>query len=95
MMVSCSASANRLTVGSLRLDPEARALLLPCGDTVVGNSAFHTKGIPPFAVCMNRTIRAMMLLFSCCTSERQRSHSYGLSKVEGAALSGMSLDQAG
>jgi len=39
--------------GALRLDPEARALLLPCGDTIVGNSAFHTKGIPPFALCMN------------------------------------------
>jgi hypothetical protein len=37
---------------ALRLDPEPRALLLPCGDTVVGNSAIHTKSIPPFALCM-------------------------------------------
>jgi hypothetical protein len=37
---------------ALRLDPEPRALLLLCGDTVVGNSAIHTKGIPPFALCM-------------------------------------------
>jgi hypothetical protein len=37
----------------------------------------------------------MMLLFSCCSSEQQCSHSYGLLKVEGAALGGMSLDQAG
>jgi hypothetical protein len=37
----------------LRLDPKPRALLLPSKDTVVGNSAFHTKGIPPFALCMD------------------------------------------
>ena len=37
---------------SLGLDPKTRALLLPCGDTIVGNSAIHTKGIPPFALCM-------------------------------------------
>jgi hypothetical protein len=39
--------------GPLRLNPEARALLLPCGDTIIGNSAIHTKCIPPFALCMN------------------------------------------
>ena len=39
--------------GALRLDPETRALLLPCRDTIVGNSAIHTKGIPPFALCMD------------------------------------------
>ena len=39
--------------GALRLDPEPRALLLPCGDTIVGNSAIHTEGIPPFAPWMN------------------------------------------
>jgi hypothetical protein len=38
---------------ALCLDPEARALLLPCGDTIVGNSAIRTKGIPPFALWMN------------------------------------------
>src|SRR5690242_18309038 len=37
---------------ALGLDPEARALLLLCGDTVAGDSAIHTKSIPPFAVCM-------------------------------------------
>src|SRR5436190_21681247 len=37
----------------LRLDAKSRALLLPCGDTIVGNSTVHTKGIPPFALCMN------------------------------------------
>ena len=39
--------------GPLCLDPEPGALLLPCGDTIVGNGAFHTKGIPPFALWMN------------------------------------------
>ena len=38
--------------GALGLDPEPTALLLPCGDTIVGNGAIHTKGIPPFALCM-------------------------------------------
>jgi len=38
---------------ALRFDPEARALLLLCGDTIVGNSGFHTNCIPPFALCMN------------------------------------------
>ena len=38
---------------ALRLDPEPRALLLPSRDTKVGNSAVHTKCIPPFALCMN------------------------------------------
>jgi|GEM_PF-5634518 len=42
-------------IRALRLDPKSRALLLPSRDTVVGNSAFHTKGIPPFALCMNAT----------------------------------------
>jgi len=37
---------------ALRLNPETRALLLPSRDTIVGNSAVHTKGIPPFALCM-------------------------------------------
>jgi hypothetical protein len=37
---------------ALRLDAEAGALLLPCGDTVVGNSRFHTNCTPPFAVWM-------------------------------------------
>jgi hypothetical protein len=39
--------------GPLRLDPEPRALLLPCGDTIVGNTAIHTNCIPPFALWMN------------------------------------------
>ena len=38
---------------ALRFNPEARALLLFCGDTVVGNSGFHTNCIPPFALWMN------------------------------------------
>jgi hypothetical protein len=38
--------------GALRFDAEPGAVLLPCGDTVVGDSAFHTYCIPPFAVCM-------------------------------------------
>jgi len=37
---------------ALRLDPETRALLLPCRDTIVANCSVHTKGIPPFALCM-------------------------------------------
>jgi hypothetical protein len=37
----------------LGLNSKARALLLLCGDTIVGNSRFHTNGIPPFAVLMN------------------------------------------
>ena len=36
---------------ALRFDPEPGALLLPSRDTIVGNSAIHTKGIPPFALC--------------------------------------------
>jgi hypothetical protein len=39
--------------GALGLDSETRAMLLPGRDTIVGNSAFHTKGIPPFALWMN------------------------------------------
>src|SRR5215213_6259992 len=35
---------------ALRLDPEPRALLLPSRDTIIGNSAIHTKCIPPFAL---------------------------------------------
>jgi hypothetical protein len=27
---------------SLGFNPQARALLLPCGDTIIGNSALHT-----------------------------------------------------
>src|SRR5215208_3629092 len=42
-----------LNRGALRLDPEPGALLLPSRDTVVGNSAAHTKCIPPFALSMN------------------------------------------
>src|SRR3954452_15998760 len=38
---------------ALRLDTEPRALLLPSSDTIIGNGFFHTKGIPPFALCMN------------------------------------------
>jgi Ca2+-binding RTX toxin-like protein len=38
---------------ALGFDPEPGALLLLCGDTVVGNGAIHTKGIPPFALCMD------------------------------------------
>ena len=37
---------------ALRLDPKPRALLLPCRDTKIGNSAIHTNCIPPFAECM-------------------------------------------
>src|SRR5204863_5509271 len=37
---------------ALRFDPQPRALLLP-RDTKVGDSAVHTKCIPPFALCMN------------------------------------------
>jgi hypothetical protein len=37
----------------LRLNSQAGAVLLLCGDTVIGNSAFHTNCIPPFAVCMS------------------------------------------
>jgi len=35
---------------TLGLDPEPGAVLLPCGDTIVGDSAFHTNRIPPYAV---------------------------------------------
>ena len=38
--------------GFLGFDAKTRALLLLCGDTIVGNSALHTNCIPPFAVCM-------------------------------------------
>ena len=43
---------------ALGLDAEAGSVLLPCGDTIVGNSAFHTNRIPPFAVCMKSISRA-------------------------------------
>src|SRR6266853_2251435 len=35
---------------ALGLDPEPGAVLLPCGDTIVGDSAFHTNCIPPYGV---------------------------------------------
>jgi hypothetical protein len=62
----------------LGFNSEARAVLLLCRDTIVGNSPFHTNCIPPFAVLYGGTIRAMTLLnlrgsdffSSCCTSER-------------------------
>ena len=38
--------------GSLGFDAETRALLLLCGDTIIGNNPLHTNCIPPFAVCM-------------------------------------------
>src|SRR4051794_37828461 len=37
---------------TLRFYSEAGAVLLLCGDTIVGNRPFHTNCIPPFAVCM-------------------------------------------
>jgi hypothetical protein len=37
---------------TLRFAAETRAMLLPSGDTIVGNSGFHTNCIPPFALCM-------------------------------------------
>jgi hypothetical protein len=36
----------------LGLDAKAGAMLLLCGDTVIGNSSSHTNCIPPFALCM-------------------------------------------
>jgi hypothetical protein len=41
-----------LNRGALCLDARARALLLPGGDTIVSNGAFHTNCIPPFALWM-------------------------------------------
>jgi hypothetical protein len=38
--------------GTLSVYSKARALLSPCGDTIIGDSDFHTNSIPPFAICM-------------------------------------------
>jgi hypothetical protein len=57
--------------GELGFNPESRAVLLLCRDTVVGNSAFHTNGIPPFAVVWsdNQSNAAAFRFFSlCCTA---------------------------
>jgi hypothetical protein len=53
---------------ALRFDSETRALLLLCGDTVVGNSGFHTNCIPPFALCMNPLSEQCCCCFPCCTA---------------------------
>jgi hypothetical protein len=53
---------------TLRLDPEARALLLLRRDTVVGNGAIHTNCIPPFALCMNPLSEQCCCCFPCCTA---------------------------
>jgi hypothetical protein len=45
MIAIPSASTKARHGDTLRFDPEARAVLLQCGDTVMGNSAFHTNGI--------------------------------------------------
>jgi hypothetical protein len=55
---------------ALRFDAEAGAVLLLCGDTIVGNSGFHTKGIPPFALCMNAQSEQSNCFLPCCISER-------------------------
>jgi hypothetical protein len=39
--------------GALSFDAEPRLPLLPGRNPEVGNRAFHTNRIPPFAVCMN------------------------------------------
>src|SRR5262245_52782694 len=59
--------------GALRFDAQARAVLLLCGDTIVGNSAFHTNCIPPFALCMNSISEQSNCCFCCCSSEQDRS----------------------
>jgi hypothetical protein len=63
--------------GPLRLNAQARALLLPCGDTIVGNSAFHTKGIPPFALWMNPLSEQCHCCFHVA---QQREHAQSLAK---------------
>jgi hypothetical protein len=54
--------------GALGLDAEAGPVLLPSRDTVIGNSAFRTKGIPPFALCMNPLSEQCHCCFRCCTA---------------------------
>jgi hypothetical protein len=48
--------------GALGFNAEARALLLLCGDTIVGHSPFHPNGIPPFAVCMSLQVKQQYCL---------------------------------
>jgi hypothetical protein len=72
--------------GLLRLDAQTRALLFPCRDTKVGNSALHTKGIPPFALCMNPLSEQCHCSFHVaaandCAAERKSCHCAELSDI--------------